>query len=83
VPALIVSGRHDEAGLPLQAELLNGLRTAELTIFGDSSHMPHWEERDRYMQVVGSWLDGHDTPVNRHACRLTGCVKETHGDGHD
>jgi L-proline amide hydrolase len=60
VPALIVSGRHDEAGLPLQAELLNGLTTAELTVFGDSSHMPHWEERARYMRVVGGWLDGHD-----------------------
>jgi L-proline amide hydrolase len=59
-PALIVSGRHDEAGLPLQATLLDGLPTAELTVFGDSSHMPHWEERDRYMTVVGSWLRNHD-----------------------
>ncbi len=59
-PALIVSGRYDEAALPLQATLLNGLATAELTVFGDSSHMPHWEERDRYMQVVGGWLRGHD-----------------------
>jgi L-proline amide hydrolase len=60
VPALLVSGRHDEAGLPLQQTLLNGLNTAELTVFGDSSHMPHWEERDRYMEVVGSWLRRHD-----------------------
>jgi L-proline amide hydrolase len=59
-PVLIVSGRHDEAGLPLQATLLNGLNTAELTVFGESSHMPHWEERERYMEVVGSWLRGHD-----------------------
>jgi L-proline amide hydrolase len=58
--ALIVSGRHDEAGLPLQAALLAGIKTAELTVFGDSSHMPHWEERDRYMTVVGSWLRDHD-----------------------
>lgn len=60
VPALIVSGRHDEAGLPLQETLLTGLPRAELTVFGDSSHMPHWEERDRYMAVVGGWLDRHD-----------------------
>jgi L-proline amide hydrolase len=59
-PVLIVSGRHDEAGLPLQATLLNGLPTAELTVFGDSSHMPHWEERERYMDVVGGWLARHD-----------------------
>jgi pimeloyl-ACP methyl ester carboxylesterase len=39
-------------GPPLQATLLGGLPTAELTVFGDSSHMPHWEERDRYMTFV-------------------------------
>ena len=48
------------------ADLENGRRryvtTAELTVFGDSSHMPHWEERDRYMEVVGSWLRRHDPP---------------------
>jgi len=60
VPALLVSGRHDEAGLPLQQTLVRGLRTAEWTLFGDSSHMPHWEERDRYMEVVGSWLRSND-----------------------
>ena len=58
--ALIVSGRYDEAGLPLQVTLLDGLRTAELAVFGESSHMPHWEERDRYMTVVGGWLRDHD-----------------------
>jgi L-proline amide hydrolase len=59
-PVLIVSGRYDEAGLPLQEVLLSGLRTAELTVFGESSHMPFWEERDRFMKVVGSWLDSQD-----------------------
>jgi L-proline amide hydrolase len=60
VPPLLVSGRHDEAGLPLQQTLVQGLPTAEWTLFGDSSHMPHWEERDRYMEVVESWLRHHD-----------------------
>ena len=60
IPVLLVSGRHDEAGLPLQETLLGGLPTAEWTVFGDSSHMPHWEERRRYMGVVGSWLRQHD-----------------------
>jgi L-proline amide hydrolase len=66
-PVLIVSGRHDEAGLPLQATLLDGLPVAELTVFGDSSHMPHWEERTRYMEVVGGWLARHDAQAQRHA----------------
>jgi len=29
-------------------------------VFEDSSHMPHVEERERYMQVVGGWLARHD-----------------------
>jgi pimeloyl-ACP methyl ester carboxylesterase len=29
-------------------------------VFEESSHMPHHEERDRYMQVVGDWLARHD-----------------------
>jgi L-proline amide hydrolase len=60
VPALLVSGRYDEAGLPVQETLVNGLNQAEWTVFGDSSHMPHWEERGRYMEVVASWLRQHD-----------------------
>ena len=24
--------------------------------FSKSSHMPHWEERERYMQIVGDFL---------------------------
>jgi hypothetical protein len=27
--------------------------------------MPHWEERDRYMTVVGSWLRAHDGDAGR------------------
>jgi L-proline amide hydrolase len=60
VPVLLVSGRHDEAGPAVQRTLLDGLPTVEWTVFGDSSHMPHWEERDRYMEVVGSWLRQHE-----------------------
>ncbi|HWG02072.1 MAG TPA: proline iminopeptidase-family hydrolase [Trebonia sp.] len=59
-PVLLVSGRHDEAGPAVQRTLLDGLPTVEWTVFGDSSHMPHWEERDRYMEVVGSWLRQHE-----------------------
>jgi L-proline amide hydrolase len=60
VPVLLVSGRHDEATPAVQQTLLAGLPTVEWTVFGDSSHMPHWEERARYMEIVGSWLGRHD-----------------------
>jgi L-proline amide hydrolase len=60
VPSLLVSGRHDEATPALQETLRDGIRDAEWVIFEDSSHMPHVEERERYMGVVGDWLARHD-----------------------
>ena len=60
VPTLLVSGRHDEATPSLQAALLDGIEGAEWIVFEESSHMPHVEERERYMQVVGDWLARHD-----------------------
>ena len=60
VPTLLVSGRHDEATPALQETLLAGIPGAEWTVFEDSSHMPHVEERERYMSVVGGWLRAHD-----------------------
>jgi L-proline amide hydrolase len=60
VPTLLVSGRHDEATPALQETLRDGIADAEWVVFEDSSHMPHVEERERYMQVVGDWLARHD-----------------------
>jgi L-proline amide hydrolase len=60
VPTLLVSGRHDEATPALQEVLQRGIRDCEWVVFEDSSHTPHLEERERYMQVVGDWLAGRD-----------------------
>lgn len=60
VPTLLVSGRFDEATPRLQEALQSGIRGAEWVLFEESSHMPHLEERERYMQVVGEWLARHD-----------------------
>jgi L-proline amide hydrolase len=62
VPTLLVSGRHDEATPALQETLRDGIAGAEWVLFEESSHMPHLEERERYMQVVGDWLARHDGP---------------------
>jgi L-proline amide hydrolase len=59
-PTLLVSGRHDEATPALQETLLAGIRGSEWVCFEESSHMPHVEERERYMQVVGDWLARYD-----------------------
>jgi L-proline amide hydrolase len=60
VPTLLVSGRHDEATPALQETLLAGIGGSEWVCLEESSHMPHVEERERYMQVVGDWLAQHD-----------------------
>jgi L-proline amide hydrolase len=60
VPTLLVSGSHDEATPALQQVLLDGIEGSEWVCFEESSHMPHVEERERYMQVVGDWLAQHD-----------------------
>jgi L-proline amide hydrolase len=56
VPTLIVSGRYDEATPALQEVLHRGIDDSEWVLFEESSHMPHVEERERYMQVVAEWL---------------------------
>jgi L-proline amide hydrolase len=60
VPTLLVSGRHDEAAPGLQERLREGIAGSEWICFEDSSHMPHVEERERYMRVVGEFLARHD-----------------------
>ncbi|HET8556555.1 MAG TPA: proline iminopeptidase-family hydrolase [Gaiellaceae bacterium] len=60
VPTLLVSGRHDEATPALQEALLGGIAGSEWVCFEESSHLPHVEKRERYMQVVGEWLAQHD-----------------------
>jgi len=60
VPTLVVSGRHDEATPALQEVLVGGIADTEQVIFEDSSHLPMWEERERFMDVVGDWIVRHD-----------------------
>jgi L-proline amide hydrolase len=60
VPALVISGRHDEATPQLQDELVARLGEAEQVILEESSHMPFWEQRRDYMAAVGDFLRRHD-----------------------
>lgn len=62
LPTLVTSGRHDEA-TPLIAETVHrGIRGSEWVLFEDSSHMPHVEEAERYMDVLEAFLGRHDVP---------------------
>ena len=59
-PALVISGRQDEATPKLQAAQVRGIGESHQVIPESSSHMPFWEERPTHMNEVGRWLDAHD-----------------------
>jgi L-proline amide hydrolase len=60
VPTLLVSGRYDEMTPALQQTLLAGIPDCEWVVFERSAHLPHVEEEQRYLQVVGDWLARQD-----------------------
>jgi len=56
VPTLLLSGRYDEA-TPLIVETLHQrIPGSEWVLFEHSSHMPHTEETERYLQVLEAFL---------------------------
>jgi len=57
-PTLVVNGRHDEATDGCVRPFVENIPGARWHQFADSSHMPHVEERDLYMRVIGDFLDG-------------------------
>lgn len=60
VPTLIISGRYDEATPATVQPYKDGIKGSRWEIFEHSSHMPHVEETEKCMQVVGEFLDRHD-----------------------
>ena len=60
VPTLIISGRHDEATPDCVQPFKDNIKGAKWEIFEQSSHMPHVEEQDKCMKLVGSFLAAND-----------------------
>lgn len=60
VPVLLISGRHDEATPATVQPFADRIRDVRWEMFENSSHMPHVEETERCLQVVGDFLDQHD-----------------------
>ncbi len=56
VPTLVLSGRYDEATPLIAQTVRQGVPGAEWVLFEESSHMPHAEETERYLQVVDEFL---------------------------
>jgi L-proline amide hydrolase len=60
VPTLVISGAHDEATPLIARTVHEAIPGSEWVLFEQSSHMPHVEEPERFLDVVGGWLARHD-----------------------
>ena len=59
-PTLLISGRHDEATKATVEPYADLIPDVRWTIFENSSHMPHVEETEKCLQVVGDFLVQHE-----------------------
>ncbi|KAF9218448.1 proline-specific peptidase [Gyrodon lividus] len=55
-PTLLVNGRYDEAQDSVVRPFFQHIPRVKWVKFSNSSHMPHFEEREWYMEVVGNFL---------------------------
>ncbi|KAI0833597.1 proline-specific peptidase [Trametes gibbosa] len=60
VPTLVISARHDVGQVKIMKPFADNIPNAKWHIFQDSSHMPFWEEREAWMQLVGTFLAEKD-----------------------
>ncbi|WP_405523186.1 proline iminopeptidase-family hydrolase [Streptomyces canus] len=60
VPTLLVSGRFDEATPETVRPFADRIPDVRWHMFEHSSHMPHVEEEQLYLRVVGEFLDSTD-----------------------
>ena len=56
-PTLVTSGRFDEATPEIAGTVHRGIPGSEWVLFEESSHTPHAEEPERYLEVVADFLD--------------------------
>lgn len=57
VPSFVINGRKDLAQDFVTADYFWKIKKSKWVTFENSSHVPMWEERERYNQLVGEWLD--------------------------
>jgi L-proline amide hydrolase len=59
-PTLVVAGGYDEATPVTWAPFIERIPDVTSHVFADSSHMPHVEQPDEFLAVVGAFLRRHD-----------------------
>jgi len=57
VPVLLISGEHDEVRPWVVAKIQERLRDSRWELFEGCSHNPHLEEPERFLAVVGAFLE--------------------------
>jgi L-proline amide hydrolase len=60
VPALVISGEHDEATPAVVRPLVEALPDVRWELFVGASHSTHLEQPERFLQLVARFLDEHD-----------------------
>ena len=60
VPTLVTGGKYDEVTPAVAQQIQAGIPGARRITFEGSSHTPFWEERERFMDVVGAFLQDVD-----------------------
>ena len=53
---LLLNGRYDEAQDSCVAPFFQNIPKVKWASLAESSHSPHWEERDRFMQLSADFL---------------------------
>jgi len=59
-PTLLVSGRFDESTPAVNQPFFDNIPDVRWEILEQSSHMPFFEEPERYLDIVGSFLADYD-----------------------
>ncbi len=60
VPALVISGEHDEATPTVVRPLVEALSDVRWELFAGASHSTHLEQPDRFLEIVEAFLSAHD-----------------------
>jgi proline iminopeptidase len=60
LPTLVLGGRYDEVTPRIAEQIQRAIPGARRVEFAESAHLPFWEERDRFHDVVAEFLKSVD-----------------------
>ena len=58
VPTLITTAKYDEVSPNVAMSIHKEIKGSKLATFQKSAHLPMWDEREKYLKVVRTFLDG-------------------------